>query len=100
MKRLNRSVAGVTALAVLLAGCAAPPRGPRVGVMPGANKPFEVFAQEKSMCEQYADSQVRGDAESANNRALGGAVLGTLLGAGLGAAIGGGRGAAIGAAGG
>lgn len=96
-KAIYRSVAGLTALGLLVGGCATEPRGPRVGVMPGPNKPFEVFAQERAMCEQYADSTVRGDAEAANNRALGGAVLGTLLGAGLGAAAGGGRGAAIGA---
>ena len=39
-----------------------------------------------------------GQAQAANNQAVGGAVLTTVLGAGLGAAIGGGHGAAIGAA--
>jgi uncharacterized protein YcfJ len=97
MKAVHRSLAGLTAASLLLGACATEPRGPRVAVMPGPNKPFEVFAQERQMCEQYADSTVRGDAESANNRAVGGAILGTLLGAGLGAAAGGGRGAAIGA---
>ena len=74
--------------------------GPRVAVMPGQNKPFEVFQQDQAVCQQYANQQVGGQAQQANNQAVGSAVVGTLLGAGLGAAIGGGRGAAIGAAGG
>jgi hypothetical protein len=74
--------------------------GPRVAVMPGQNKPFEVFQQDKYYCTQYAQSQVGGQAQEANNQAVGSAILGTVLGAGLGAAVGGGRGAAIGAAGG
>ena len=82
----------------LLAGCASPPLGPSVAVLPPPGKPFDVFAQEQASCKQYADGQVAGQAQTANNQAVGGAVLGTVLGAGLGAAIGGGRGAAIGAA--
>jgi hypothetical protein len=81
-----------------LAGCVTPPTGPRIAVMPGANKPFEVFQQDQAVCGSYASQQVGGRAEAANNQAVGGAVLGTALGAGLGAAAGGGSGAAIGAA--
>jgi uncharacterized protein YcfJ len=66
--------------------------------MPAANKPFDVFQQDQAVCKQYADQQVAGQAQAANNQAVGGAILGTALGAGLGAAIGGGRGAGIGAA--
>jgi len=66
--------------------------------MPGPNKPFELFQQDQVLCKDYASGQVGGDAERANNRALGAAAIGTVLGAGLGAAVGGGRGAAIGAA--
>jgi hypothetical protein len=95
----RKFVAGA-ALLLLASGCATQPMGPRVSVMPGPNKPFEVFQQDKMYCEQYAQSQVGGQAQAANNNAVGGAVLGTVLGAGLGAAVGGGRGAAIGAAGG
>jgi uncharacterized protein YcfJ len=83
---------------VLLEGCATPPLGPTVQVLPARNKPFEVFQQDQAVCTQYASSQVQGQSQLANNRALGGAVLGTVLGAGLGAAIGRGSGAAIGAA--
>jgi hypothetical protein len=86
------------AVALALAGCASQPLGPAVAVMPAPNKPFEVFAQDQAICKSYADQQVAGGAEEANNRAFGTAVVGTLLGAGLGAAIGGGSGAAIGAA--
>jgi hypothetical protein len=71
--------------------------------MPAPNKSFNVFANDQAACRQYADQQVGGAAQYANNQALGTAALGTLLGAGLGAAIGAasgspGIGAAIGAA--
>ena len=92
-----QSIAGVVAASLLLGACAHEPLGPRVAVMPGQGKPFEAFQQDQSMCEAYANQQVGGEARDANNRAVGSAVLGTLLGAGLGAAVGGGRGAAIGA---
>jgi|HubBroStandDraft_1064217.scaffolds.fasta_scaffold00853_7 hypothetical protein len=85
------------ALLAALAGCVQPPLGPRVAVMPAANKPFDVFAGEDASCRQYASSQTAGGAEQANNQAVGSAVVGTVLGAALGAAVGGGRGAAIGA---
>lgn len=88
------------ACAGLLAACAAEPIGPTVQVLPAQNKPFEVFQQEQATCKQYASQQIAGQADAANNRGVGAAVLTTALGAGLGAAIGGGHGAAIGAAGG
>jgi uncharacterized protein YcfJ len=100
MKRFQ-SVASVVAASLMVTACATQPMGPRnAGVMPGQNKPFEVFQQDQAVCQSYANQQVGGQAQSANNQAVGSAVVGTLLGAGLGAAIGGGRGAAIGAAGG
>jgi len=92
-----QSIAGIVAASLLLGACAHEPLGPRVAVMPGQGKPFEVFQQDQSMCQAYANQQVGGEARDANNRAVGSAVLGTLLGAGLGAAAGGGQGAAIGA---
>ena len=87
----------------LLAGCAATPLGPTVQVMPGPGKSFKSFEVDQSSCKTYAAGQVQGQADAANQRAAGTAVVGTLLGAGLGAAIGGatghaGQGAAIGAA--
>jgi hypothetical protein len=65
--------------------------------MPGPGKSFEAFTFDQAGCKQYAESSVAGQAQNANNRAVGAAAIGTVLGAGLGAAIGGGRGAAIGA---
>src|SRR5579859_4420548 len=98
MKR-SSCIAGVTALA-MLAGCATPPMGPMVGVLPGPNKAPQAFQDDDMTCRGYAQQMTAGQAQAANNQAVGSAVLGTVLGAGLGAAIGGGRGAAIGAAGG
>ena len=81
----------------LLAGCASTPMGPTIRVMPSPNKPFEIFQQDQESCKQYAQSQVAGQVESANNGAVGRAALGTLLGAGLGAAVGNHQGAGVGA---
>ena len=81
-----------------LAGCVATPWGPTVQVMPGPRKSLADFQSDDFGCRQFATNQVAGQAQAANNAAVGGAVVGTAIGAGLGAAIGGGRGAAIGAA--
>ncbi len=83
---------------LMLDSCAQTPLGPTIPVMPAPGKPFDVFQSDQALCKQFADSQVAGGAQQANNRQVGTAILGTVLGAGLGAAIGGGRGAAIGAA--
>jgi uncharacterized protein YcfJ len=83
---------------LLLAACATRPVGPQVRVLPAPYKPFEVFQRDHYECEQWADDQIAGRAEQANNRAVGSAVIGTALGAALGAAAGGGRGAGVGAA--
>ena len=96
MPSVKASVAALTAL-LLISGCTAPPMGPTVAVMPAPGKPFDAFQADQAMCKQYADGQVAGQAEQANNQQVLTGVAGTLLGAGLGAAIGGGRGAAIGA---
>jgi hypothetical protein len=87
----------------ILAGCAATPMGPTVQVMPGRGKAFETFQSDQAGCKTYAAGQVNGQAEAANQRAVGAALLTTVLGAGLGAGIGGatgdaGAGAAVGAA--
>jgi len=95
--RRKATIAAVTSVA-LLSACATQPIGPTVQVMPAPNKPFSVFEEDQAVCKNFADQQVAGAAQSANNSALGAAAIGTVLGAGLGAAIGGGRGAAIGAA--
>lgn len=97
MRNFKVTSIGIT-VALALSACAQTPAGPRVQVLPAQGKPFEVFAQEQSMCKQYAADQVNGQADKANERALAGTVIGAALGAGLGAAVGGGRGAGVGAA--
>ena len=94
---INQGLLGLAGV-LLLQGCVATPMGPTVQVLPGRGKPFEAFAQDQAVCTQYAGGQVQGQAERANQTAVGGAVLGTVLGAGLGAAVGRGYGAGVGAA--
>ncbi len=93
----SKKAATAVAMVAMVSACASPPMGPTVSVMPGPNKPFQVFQSDDATCRGWANQAVQGQAEAANNRAVGSAVIGTVLGAGLGAAIGGGRGAAIGA---
>jgi len=99
----------VTSLKATIAACAAlfavsactpAPIGPTVAVMPGPNKPMEVFQQDDALCRNYAYNSIGGPnaQQQLNNQQFGNAAIATLLGAGLGAAIGGGQGAAIGAA--
>ena len=87
----------VMGAAALLAGCAMRPLGPTVRVMPAPYKPFEVFQQDHYECEQFADQEIAGNAERANNRAVGAAVVGTALGLAVGAATGDGNAATFGA---
>jgi Putative peptidoglycan binding domain len=91
-------MSGVLVLGLLLSGCAETPMGPTVQVMPAPGKSFDAFQYDQASCKQFAEQSVAGQAQNANNRAIGAAALTTVLGAGLGAAIGGGRGAGIGAA--
>ena len=93
-----RGIALVTVAAAILSGCVTPPMGPTVYVAPGRNKSPDAFARDEQICEDYAGQRTAGQAEAANNRAVGSALIGTALGAGLGAAVGGGHGAGIGAA--
>jgi len=85
---------------VALSACATTPTGPIVRVMPGPNKPWQVFVQDQNECRGYASNAVAGEAERQNNRAVGAAVLTTALGAAFGAAVShnAGRGAGAGAA--
>jgi hypothetical protein len=77
--------------------------GPTVQVMPGPGKSFDMFQSDNASCKGFAAGQVQGQADAANQQAVGAGVLTTVIGAGLGAAIGGasgnaGAGAAVGAA--
>jgi hypothetical protein len=98
-----RAMAMIPAVGLLLAGCAETPLGPTVQVMPGPGKSFEQFRIDQASCKAYAADQVRGQAEHANQRAVGAAALTTALGVGVGALAGSvtgnmGAGAAIGGA--
>ena len=93
----TRTTAAAICGILALQGCAQTPYGPTVQVLPKPGKPFEQFQADDIACRQFASSQVAGQAQAENQRAVGAGVLGTVLGAGLGAAVGGGRGAAIGA---
>src|SRR5574337_110982 len=75
------------AVPIVLAGCASPPMGPTVQVLPGPTKPFDAFQYDQATCKQYAQSQVAGQAEAVNNGTAGTVVVGTVLGGLLGAAI-------------
>jgi hypothetical protein len=60
--------------------------GPTVQVMPGPGKTFDVFQADNASCKTFAADQVKGQADAANQRAIGTALLTTALGAGVGAA--------------
>jgi hypothetical protein len=96
------------ATAALLAGCASTPLGPTVQVMPGPGKTFDVFQADNANCKGFAQKQVQGQADAANQRAVGTALLATVLGAlggnagagaAVGSAVGAGAGTAVGASG-
>ena len=75
--------------------------GPTVPAIPGPNKTSEQFNGDMVACRDFAGSAVAGQANAANQQAVGAGVLTTLAGAGLGAAVGAlghnaGRGAAYG----
>ena len=97
---MTRKIVAIVVGAAIVAGCATEPLGPRVAVMPAANKPFEVFVAEEQQCRQYAEQSVGSQTAAADNAAIGSAVVGTAVGAVIGAAVGGREGAAVGAGGG
>lgn len=92
-------VLSVAAVATL-AGCAQMPTGPTVSVMPGPNKPFEVFVADDKLCRDWALSRTGGPgSEAAGQRFAAATATGAVLGAAAGALIGGNHaGAGVGAA--
>jgi hypothetical protein len=92
--------AGALAIAALwLAGCAPMPAGPTVAVMPGANKPFEVFMQDDQLCRGWAAHSVgQPGNDAAAQQLVGSTVTGAVVGALIGAAVGDHRSAGTGAA--
>jgi outer membrane lipoprotein SlyB len=96
-------VSAALAALISLAACVPPPVAPTIPVAPGPNKTFDAFGADQAACQQYAAVQISAAVATANNQAVGGALLGAALGAGLGAGIGAaaghaGKGAAVGAA--
>ena len=63
----SRSAQALAAAAGLLAlaGCAEMPVGPTVTVMPGPNKPFEVFVADDRLCRDWALSSSGGQGSDA-----------------------------------
>jgi len=85
--------------AILLAGCASLPSGPRVAVMPAPGKPLDLFTLEDRQCRNYADQSIGiAPRDVAAHNMAGSTVVGTAIGAAAGALAGGERGAATGAA--
>lgn len=84
--------------ALLLGGCAAPPLGPTVQVMPAPGMPFDQFRSIDAMCRQYAQQQTSGYQTAATNSGATSAAAAAGVGAVAGALIGGNsQGAAVGA---
>ena len=97
---LARPLAGALAAAsLLLAGCAPMPVAPTVAVMPGANKPFEVFMQDDQLCRGWAAHSIgQPGNDAAAQQLVGSTVTGAVIGALAGAAVGGHRSVGAGAA--
>ena len=103
MKHIDPRLAGALAVMVSVSACVTPPVAPTIPVAPGPTKTLEMFGADQAACQQNAAAQLSPAVAAANNKVVGGALLGGALGAGLGAGIGAaagnaGKGAAIGAA--
>jgi YmgG-like glycine-zipper protein len=97
---IGRPLTGALVIGSLfLAGCAQMPVAPTVAVMPGANKPFEVFMQDDQLCRGWAAHSVgQPGNDAAAQQFVGSTVAGAVIGALAGAAVGGHRSAGTGAA--
>ena len=97
---LGVRLAGPTALfSLLLAGCAPMPVAPTVAVMPGANKPFDVFVQDDRTCRGWASYSIGAPGyDPAAQQFVGSTIVGALIGGLAGAAVGGHGSAGAGAA--
>jgi len=98
-RRASAARACLAAPLLLLAGCAAMPVGPSVTVMPGANKPFDVFVQDDQLCRSWASHSIGVPGhDAAAARMLASTLAGMTIGALAGAAVGDHRTASAGAA--
>jgi len=87
VKRMHRMLSLLVLLVV--SGCATPPTGPSVLVLPAPGKPFEVFQSEVMVCRHWASQQIgESTQDTINQSAATGAITGTVIGAGAGALIG------------
>jgi hypothetical protein len=97
---------GLLASALLAAGCAMPPTGPSVMVLPGSQKSFEEFAADDAVCRAWSAERTGTTVQqAASESGASAAAIGTVVGAAAGTAIGAaagatGVGAAAGAGGG
>jgi hypothetical protein len=71
------------------------PVGPTVTIVPGMNKPPAAFEEDRAVCRQFADRQVVGGGQTANNRAEEPYDLMGAVGADVRASTGNGRGAEL-----
>lgn len=71
---LRAALSALLLMLLLLAGCAGVPQAPSVTVMPGVNKPLDVFTQEDRQCRDWAVQSVG----VAGQGAAGGAVPGEI----------------------
>ena len=84
--------------ALLLGGCATPPMGPTVAVMPAPGMPFEQFQAIDAACRQFAMQQSAQYQSAASNSGVASAATAAGIGAAAGALIGGNsQGAGVGA---
>ena len=89
----------IAVVAGLLSACAQMPTGPSVAVMPGLNKPFEVFMQEDQLCRGWAAHSLGIPGHQAEaDRLMASTVTGAVIGALAGAMVGGHRNVGAGAA--
>ena len=99
-RQLARPLTGAIALgSLMLAACAPMPVAPTVAVMPGANKPFEIFMQDDQLCRGWAAHSVgQPGNDAAAQQLVGSTVAGAVIGGLIGAAVGDHRSAGVGAA--
>ncbi len=58
-------VCTLPAALLLLSSCSEPlPLGPTVAAMPAPGKPFEVFQEDQTLCQQYAVGEVNGPSQA------------------------------------
>jgi hypothetical protein len=94
MQPNSRMALCVVLTSLVLGGCAAPPLGPTVAVMPAPGMPFDHFQRIDANCRSFAATRVGGTAQAANQSAVTSALAGAAVGAAAGALIGGNQNAA------